>query len=194
MAPLGPAITDDGGVARRTLVMTPFLAIFAAIAVAELARSVERRGPRQARRAAGGTVTAVILLVSGWQGVVPYFTRFADSSAQQWVYAADFTEAVRFMAALKPGDYVYLASDRQSINYETRQFMAPNVQGEDIGTRDAAQRFVYFPARGRPVFILLGSFRDDLPELEAQHPGGAVSYGSSTDTGPAFIAYELGPP
>ena len=191
VAPAGSALTNNEGIARRTLVMTPFLAMFAAIAAAEGARFVARRGPRPAWPAAAGGATAAIVLFCAWQGAFRYFTTFADSADQRWIYDADFADAARFMATLKPGDYVYLASVRQSINYETRQFLAPDVQGEDIGTRDAAQRFAYFPARGRPVFILLDSFRAELAALEQEHPGGSVVQGPPTDTGPAFVAYEL---
>ncbi|MBN9493789.1 glycosyltransferase family 39 protein [bacterium] len=193
VAPAAAALSNEQGVARRTLEMTPCIAMFAALALAEFARFLERRGRRLAWRAGSAAVTTGVIVLCAWQGIVPYFTTFADSSAQRWVYAADFTAATRFMETLKPGDYVYLASDRQSINYESRQFLAPDVQGEDIGSRDPAQRFVYFPARGRPVFILLGRFRADLPQLELQHPGGKVLPGPAGTDGAAFIAYELPP-
>ncbi len=194
VAPVAPAITGDGGVARRTLEMTPFVAMFAAISLSEAARFIERRGRHAAWQAAGGVAMTGLIALCGWQGVVPYFTRVADSPAEQWIYAPEFTDAARFMATLQPGDYVYLATDRQSINYETRQFLAPHVQGEDIGPKDPAERFEYHPARGRPVFILLGSFRADVPELEREHPGGALSYGPAINGSPAFIAYELPQP
>lgn len=191
VAPAGAAFTNNEGIARRTLVMTPFLAMFAAIGVAGFVRFVARRGGWPGWPVAASGVAAALVVFCAWQGAVPYFTTFARSPDQRWTYDADFTDASHFMATLKPGDYVYLASDRQSINYETRQFLAPHVQGEDIGPRDAAHRFVYFPARGRPVFILLDSFRSDLRALEQQYPGGTAVEGPSTDTGPAFVAYEL---
>jgi hypothetical protein len=43
------------------------------------------------------------------------------------------------------------------------------------------------------VFILLGRFRADLPQLELQHPGGKVLPGPAGTDGAAFIAYELPP-
>lgn len=184
--PLGTAITVDA-LPRRTFAMAPFVAMFAGIALVEGARIAARYG-RRARVGAAGAAGVLLALIAE-QGVVPYFTTFRDDATARWVFVGDFTAASQFMADLPPESYVYLVSDRHSITYETRQYLAPDVLGEDRSLEHTGRLNLEADLlRGDPAFVLIGRYRALLPELEGRYPGGEVTYGGDA-ADPAFIAY-----
>lgn len=185
--PLASALTVDG-LARRTFDIAPLIALFAAITLAEGVRLSVRWRPETRYGALGAAA-----LLSGaivFQNVYGYFGRFAGSGAEQWVFAKDLTDASAYMNSLPAESYVYFSSERWSQNYETRRFLAPTVRAEDRSERFGRQGLQVAWQNGRPVFVLLGSYMDELPQLQKLYPYGHIVRGGDGPR-PTFIAYEV---
>jgi 4-amino-4-deoxy-L-arabinose transferase-like glycosyltransferase len=179
---------------RRTFAAAPFLVMFAALGIREIVHAARRRGISLYRFAVAGMacVTAFIM----WQNVYYYFVQTALDPYQESEYCEEYTAAVYYMRSLPPGSYVYFASDRWSINYEPRQFLAPEVHGEDRSSQFNPARAANFridPTRGKPVFVLVGSYRSNLMDIWKLYPGGKTirgkPIGSDPGRSPTFIAY-----
>lgn len=207
------SVTTIDGLARRTFVMTPFIALFAALplaAVLELAHSPDERpstitlNSRSLRGIPGRVLAAtqsrvccelaslrvkyilsvlvclfvgVVVVAVAYQNLDLYFGKFAHSDFQRFVFTDDITDASRFMSRLPRGRYVYFYSDRWSFNYETRQFLAPGVRGEDRSAQYGRYGFGIQPHKGKPVFLLVGAYKPLLASIRSQYPGGRVVYG-----------------
>jgi 4-amino-4-deoxy-L-arabinose transferase-like glycosyltransferase len=190
ISPFGITLMTDA-VMRRTLVLAPFLAMFAALALLEIARLAHRVGPRPLY---GVTVVtcAALAVVIVLQDLRNYFIVFADAPEHRWVFVEEFVDATHYMRALPEDAYVYFYADRWSIDYEPRRYLAPEVNGEDRSDRfgGGIARFEVDPAHDRPVFVLVGLYRDELERIRARYPGGRVVYGGRSER-VTFIAYEL---
>ncbi len=193
LMPLGSALTVDGTM-RRTFMIAPFLAMFCGIGAVELVKLARALAPRLGRdeatavSVAGGLMAGLSLFIGG-QNVYNYFWSFRDSPAQEWVFVTDFTESVNYIHAHDEGRYVYYLSNRWSFNYEPRQFVAPEAQGEDRSLEFGRRVDLGVDlSKGRPLFILEGTYREYLPALQQLYPGGTVDY-EGDSAGPDFIAY-----
>jgi hypothetical protein len=188
LSPLATVLTE-GAEIRRTLVIAPFLAMFSAIAVVEVIRfASQSRLPLLSP----ATVLACGLLLS--VGVVTdlrnYYSTFADSSYQRWVFVEALTDASFYMDELDEGDYVYFYADRWSINYETRRFLAPDVEGENRSVEFGEFSLDVDPENGRPVFVLIGDYRELIDEIRERYPDGRITAGGDGDR-TTFIGYEV---
>jgi 4-amino-4-deoxy-L-arabinose transferase-like glycosyltransferase len=191
IAPLGYVVTT-GGVARRTFAMAPFLVLAVAYCLNEI---LQWAGARQKLRAKEYIIGGVCLLL-GWQNLNLYFVQFANSPRQAWEYAEEFTSALKYMKTLPPGSYAYFASDRWTLNYEPRQFLAPEIQGEDRSREFSPSHTADFHIdlkRGKPVFVLVGTYKNSLPDVWRLYRGGTMVRGAPITGDPAhtpsFIAY-----
>jgi hypothetical protein len=188
LMPLG-AVFTIGGLARRPFALAPFLVMFAALGVAEIVRRV--RGGRFER--AGVIVAAGVCAFMVWQNLDGYFGRVANSHEQYHYYAEEFTDAVEWMKTLPPDSYVYFASERWTLNHETRRFLAPEVRGEDRSIQFGADQFNRMgfqvePGKGKPVFLLIGEYRPRLAEIQRLYPRGETVV-RGTNERPTFVAY-----
>jgi hypothetical protein len=191
------AVLTEGAVMRRTFAIAPFLALFAALGAVEVVRIIAT-SPAHVLR----PVATVLLFVALTLGVATdlrnYFAVWAESDFQRWVFVEPLTEASLYMRQFDENCYVYLLAERWSIRYETRRYLAPDVQGED-----RSKRFGDYPdnsnieidlsidgAPGTPVFILIGNYRELIGELQQRYPGGRTILGGDP-ADPLFIAYEL---
>ena len=192
--PLAAVLSVDG-VARRTFAMAPFLALLGAVGAVGLVRLGWRRGPL-----AGGLAVATMTALVGWsanQNLTGEFSTLRGSSAEAWVFAREMTEAAAFMDELPPGSHVYFYSDRWSVNYETRQYLAPDVGAEDRSVKFGEDRFKEFgehnfvidPRAGEPVFVFLDTYLDRVAEVRRLYPGGEVVEGALLAGRPTFVAY-----
>jgi hypothetical protein len=184
LAPLASVFTVDG-VTRRTFVMAPFVAVFAAVGVVELARLVRERWPGTPWF--GPALAAMFVAAMAWQNLYGYFGLFAGSPAERWVFVDDYVAAVTYIHSLPSGDYVYFYSERLSFNYEPRRYLAPDARGMDRSSQFGDGSIATEPGAGRPVFVLLGNYRSLLPAIRERYPGGATVTGPGHD--PSFIAY-----
>lgn len=124
------------------------------------------------------------------QNIYNYFWTFRGAPLQEWVYVTEFTESVNYISSHSDGTYVYYLSERWSFNYEPRMFVAGSARGEDRSQEFAKYHLDVDPAKGRPLFVLVGNYRQILPELQRLYPGGAVATGGDS-ANPSFIAYTL---
>jgi 4-amino-4-deoxy-L-arabinose transferase-like glycosyltransferase len=200
VVPLGAAITE-GGLARRTFAIAPFLAAFAGYGVVQLWRLGAARGP-----AVRLLATAALVLVSGaavWQSLDGELRVFPRSQEAVWVFGREMADASAFMSCLGQRHHVYFFSDRWSVHYETRLFLAPDIAAEDrsreFGPAASGDRSADLgesdlevdPQAGAPVFMLLGSYQDLFSEIRRRYPGGESRRGhrAGADEAPTFIAY-----
>ena len=96
---------------------------------------------------------------------------------------------MNYIHAHDEGRYVYYLSNRWSFNYEPRQFVAPEAQGEDRSLEFGRRVDLGVDlSKGRPLFILEGTYTKYLPALQQLYPGGTVDY-EGDSAGPDFIAY-----
>ena len=175
---------------RRAFAIVPVLAMFAGLAVVELGRLVNRYAGRFRLAAWEGLVALVGLIVL--QNLGSYFVAFPESPDQDWVFGREMADAAQFMRDLPPDSYVYFLSERWSFNYETRQFLAPQVAGEDRSDEFGEHKLDVDRGKGQPVFILTHKYLDRLDELRQRYPGGTVIQGGPDDK-LSFIAYTPAP-
>jgi hypothetical protein len=185
LLPLAAVLTVEGPT-RRALPIAPFLAMFAALGILELLAITRRR--RGVQRA------ALVVAVAGCAGlaivksVADYAAPLEASQPARWVFGQEMADAALFMSTLPPTSHVYFYSGRWSVNYEVRQFLAPQVSAEDRSAEFGKLDFDVDPTKGTPVFIFLGEYQDQLEEVRRRYPGGrVVTSGSGPE--PSFVAY-----
>jgi 4-amino-4-deoxy-L-arabinose transferase-like glycosyltransferase len=181
--------TTEGGMIRRSFAAAPFLALFAGVTIDELLRVARRLSGWRGIAVAGLAVIALLGTVTA--SLQLYFDDFADRGVQRRVLADDMTDATQFMLTLPDDAYIYFYSDRFSFTYTIRRFLAPDVRGENRSDEFDTYSTDFAPGRGRPVFILLGDYRDDLSSIQERYPGGEVYVGTPR-ANPTFVAYVMG--
>ena len=184
---LGPAVAEEGAY-RRTLGLTPFLAVFAALPLAYVLKEGNKRG----LLFSAGAALIVLAVVGSVAGInlTRYFGTYDDHPFVRWVYAAEIAEASKFMDNLPAGTYVYFYSGRWPINYETRRSLAPDVIGEDrsreFGTFDLT------PDRSREVaYVFLPPYIEQADEVERLYPDGESFSSQDPDGAFEYRAYVL---
>ena len=194
LSPVASVTTVDYGL-RRSMVIVLFLAMFGGIALVETVRAASRFRwiPRL------GMISLVAILFAGtvYRNVDDYVNVTLASPLTHWVMATDMVEASEYMATLDDDAYVYFYANRWTINYEIRRYLAPDVQGVDRSTQFGEFGFDVDPARGSPVFVFVGSYRQNADIVERLYPGGQYVYGRTLPHGngePSFIAYVTAPP
>jgi 4-amino-4-deoxy-L-arabinose transferase-like glycosyltransferase len=184
--PLASVFTLEG-VPRRPFAMSMPLVVLAGIAVADLQPRINNlHSHHQWRPVFAAGVTAFVLLAS-LPGIHGYFSEFPDDPSQRWVFVEDFTEDSRFMSEIPPHVQVFVASHRHSVNYETRQFLAPDLDAQDwdrstTSLREESQR--------NPVLVLL--LGHELAFRDAMLQAGARQVVSWETTGRRYAALCLG--
>lgn len=188
LMPVATVLTEQGEM-RRTLIIAPFLAMFAAIGIGELISIVRQRySPALVIATVAGLALFVVASVTF--DLRNYFIVHGESSTQHWVFAEPFYDASMYMQQLPGDSYVYFMANRWSIDYEPRQFLAPEVVGEDRSDEFGRFGLDVDESLGKPVFVLVGDYRPVLDALQNTYPGGDVFTGSINGR-PTFIAYHL---
>jgi 4-amino-4-deoxy-L-arabinose transferase-like glycosyltransferase len=184
--PIAPVISIEGE-ARRTLVMAPFLAMFVALGTAGTVALARREN----RRMTYVTATAAVL-VTGIvivQNLNLYFREFPDPEAQVHILGQPVADAAKFLNQTDDEYYVYFYSDVWSINYATREYLAPGVRGEDRSHEFGDYGYAVDPARGRPLFVFLGTYLDEIETVRGMYPGTEVTP-DDFPTEPTFRVFE----
>lgn len=186
-----PAVLQRGSMMRGPVGAAPFAMLLAALPLAAVWRGAMRETP--VVRAGAVLLIACFVAFIGAMNVHDYFWTWRESPVVRQVYFSEMTTASDYMRALPPAAYVYFYSERASINLEMRQFLAPDVRGEDRSREfSALAGSIDGIDRTRPaVFVLLGPYVDLLPSIEARYPGGAPRE-FSRDGKFEFVAYEVG--
>ena len=110
----------------------------------------------------------------GWLTIHDYFSTWRHDPLTRLVYSQQITSASLYMKTLPPDGYVYFYSERNPFSLETRQFLAPDIQGEDRSSEfsDRAGSIDGIDRSKAAVFVLLGAYLPLLSEIEARYPGG----------------------
>src|SRR5947199_9489129 len=90
--------------------------------------------PRSLRSGTGALAAATVVLpivVIGWLTIHDYFSTWRHDALTRLVYSQQITSASLYMKTLPADAQVYFYSDRNPFSLETRQFLAPDVVGED---------------------------------------------------------------
>ena len=182
--PLGAALSE-GGLARRTLVIAPFLAMFCGLACARLIELARSRGREMAYGAA-----AVLTLVIGamiYQNLDLYFDDFADPEVQEAILGKPIADAARFLDEHANGRYVYFYSNTWSIDYVTMEYLAPEVEGEDRSEKFGVHHFGIHPGDEQPLFVFVRPNLDDIEEVKRRYPG--IELTPADEGEPSFRVY-----
>lgn len=183
--PLGAALSE-GGLARRTLAMAPFLAMFCGLACARLVE-IARSWGRQATLAAATALTLVVGVVV-YQNLDLYFDDFADPEVQAVILGKPISDAARFLDEHGEGRYVYFYSGTWSIDYVTMEYLAPEVEGEDRSEKFGIYHFRIDPDDDRPLFVFIRPYLDDIEEVKRRYPGVEITP-VEPDEEPTFRVY-----
>jgi 4-amino-4-deoxy-L-arabinose transferase-like glycosyltransferase len=181
-------VLQTNGIYRGPLGAVPFIAFLAAL---PLGRAWEaawrlRRGLRPV--AYGGIALALAFIA--FTNVRAYFDDWANSELFPWVYAQQISAASEYAAAHPDHPYVYFLAGRWTFNYETRQYLAPNIIGEDR-SKEFGKRQDLDIDRSRPsLILLLPPYLERAGEVETMYPD-ATSFVKKDGDEILFIAYNL---
>jgi hypothetical protein len=191
LMPMAAVATNDLAL-RRSMIIAPFIALLGGLGVVEIVRLAWTR--RVFVRVATCLALVALLAHVGYRSVDGFFNRTAKSDNMQWVMSVEWVEASKFMDQLPEGSYVYVYSERWPYTHEIRAMVAPEIPGESRGDRFGENSMTIDYSKGRPVLILLGKYKDALPEFEARYPGGETRIGPPdrrSSPAPSYIAYIL---
>ncbi len=179
--------TVYGGQYRRLISALPFVMVAAALPLDWACRFIE--GSLDRRLAY--PVLAVVIGFVGYYNIRYYFVDFAQHPTTKWVFCTELVESIDYVRSLWPEDtYVYFYSDRWSYNYETRQFLLPQVPGEDRSRQFGAFSLEKADNRQDVVYLLLPPYEGLVDQIRERYPGGL--YKASGEDGSVFSAYFVG--
>lgn len=124
------------------------------------------------------------------QNLADYFGRFAPAPQRAWTFVQDFTDMCAFLQTLPPASHVFFYCDRWNGNYEPRRFLVPDALIEDRSSEFGTFSFGANQAARQPTFVLMGTYRGRLGELQRLYPHCRIQLGppSAENGQPAFIA------
>lgn len=184
-----PAVLQRGSIMREPVGAAPFAMFIAALPLAAIWRGASGAGWRW--RAAARVAAPIVLMAIAVLTVHDYFWSWRKDAWPRAIYFSEMTSASLYMRALPAGTQIYFYSERASINLETRQFLAPDVSGQDRSYQFSTRGGSTDTSRARPaVFVLLDAYLSLLPALQQRYPDGherLVARDGKTE----FIAYEV---
>ncbi len=194
LLPSGAILTIEDGLFRRTVGLAPFVAVLAAFPLAWAWEQAIRSSARW--RFAVPAVIAVALAFTVVHNVYDYFGPAQDTEAVRFVYPYQEDAAAHYIAGLPASTLIYFYSDRWSVNYETRLFIAPNAEGVD---RSREFRNFPFADDGAPLnfdadrtrdvaFVFLGDYLDNIDDVTRLYRTGTLTEGDRGDE-TTFRAY-----
>ena len=167
-----PAVLQKGSIMREPVGAAPYAMFFAALPLAAAWRWGMRRHDA-VRRWLPAAAACLAVAAIGALTVRDYFGRVPGAELTRFVYASQVTSASTYMSTLPPDSYVYFYSDRWPFRIETRQFLAPDAQGEDRSAEFAGDESVpVIDPKQRSVFILLGRYQPLIASIQQRYPGG----------------------
>ncbi|HEX8465192.1 MAG TPA: glycosyltransferase family 39 protein [Abditibacterium sp.] len=188
--PLSNVITVDA-FSRRPFAVAPFLCVLAAVGASQLVRWT--RKDSVAEKFSLLAISASLLWAS-FTTTRQYFGAFAANSSQAWVFCDELTRAVDYMKTVSYGRPIYFYSDRWSVSYDTRKFLAPDLNALDRSEEFGAPIGGLTPLAGdlSPVWVFVGQYKGQLSDVSRRYPGGKVVEGpfSLSADGASFVAYE----
>ena len=182
-------VLQTNAIYRGPLGAAPFICYFAALPLGLAWRNALRLRFSY-RRLLYGAV-ALLLAAIAYTNVHAYFSDWANHPTFPWVYAQQITEASKYAAAQPDDPYVYFAAGRWTINYETRQYLAPDLRGEDRSKEfGRVQGFENIDRSRNSLILLLPPYTDQIDAVKALYPGGREHLEKYSDE-TLFIAYHV---
>jgi 4-amino-4-deoxy-L-arabinose transferase-like glycosyltransferase len=187
---LGPVLSIDGTNRRSLGLLVPAVmlaSIGASTLVTALQTWLSRFGPQMALL----TVAVIVAVASYYAGlnVKRYFVDFADAPAGRATFSAELTEAAQLMSKQPPDTYVYFASERWSVNYETVRFLAGDVEGEDRISNFAKEPGWRLDRQRPSLILLLNSFKKMAEEVGNLYPEAERRDGPLIDGNISYVAF-----
>ena len=192
LLPLGALLTVNDGMYRRTLGLAPFVAILAALPLAELWKAGARKGGGWRYASAAGVI--IIAGYAGVRGTADYFGPMQDTRAMRFTFASELEDAARYIDTLPDDTIVYFYSDRWPYGYETRRYLAPMQAGVDRsiefrGDRGVSEPVDYGARRNNNIaFVFLGRYIGGEQEIARRFPAGTMTE-ARRDGRASFSAY-----
>ena len=169
---------------RRMISALPFAAAAAALLSDQVWAFVAGRLSKRV----GYLFAALVVCCIGFYNIRYYFWDFARAPSTRWVFCADLVESIDYIKSLPSEDlYVYFFSDRWSYNYETRQFLLPQVPGEDRSRQFGTFSLEKADNHQNVVYLFLPPYERLLEQIKEKYPDG--SYKASGENGSVFSAY-----
>lgn len=202
----GGVLTIDMPWWPRLLVMLPALCLLAALALEALLRAVQRAWlglewllvpAAQARRwrawALGGLLALLVIGYSGSQSFHHYFVEYPQQVNGN-DYRTAYTNIGRYLADLPAGTQVILFSDDSLIwDYSTLQFLAPQIQGQQVDSPKALQAAL--ASRSAPVLVIIspskGADFETLRTRAGALPPGQYAIHAGVQGQLAFFTYSV---
>jgi hypothetical protein len=194
VAPLTSVLTDL--TLRRSVVIAPFLMLLGGVGCIEVVRLARARG----RLAASitGAVMLALLIRSGYVNYTDFFDKTIGSGPVRHTFAVDLRETANYLDSLPADSYVYLYCDRWVIEYDVIRLLAPDVKGENRSPKwGGSGAYEVDWNKGRPIFVLIGPYADNISSIQSLYPHGHVITGRYIDSpidGPAYVAYVVDQP
>jgi len=189
------ALSSQDGMYRRTLGLAPFLALLAALPLALFWESVDKL-KHWSTRWSGYVLMGGVLALIALLNFHLYFGDMRTSAQSKWVFAREISEASQYLRHLEEDPYVYFYSARWSINYETRQYLAPGVQGEDRSQEFTPEHVASIDGidRSRQTLLLfLPPYQEYAAQAVLRYPGGRFFQKLDATGDFLFAAYHLPP-
>lgn len=193
LLPLG-ALSSQDGMYRRTLGLAPIFALLAALPLALAWEWVDKTFKDWQTRTTSYVVLGGVLAVVTLLNFNLYFDEVRNDSQSKWVFAREIAEASQYLRHLDEEPYVYFYSARWSINYETRLYLAPGVEGEDRSEQFSPDQPGSLDGidRSRETLLLfLPPYETLVEEAIARYPGGRLVQELDADGALLFSAYHL---
>jgi 4-amino-4-deoxy-L-arabinose transferase-like glycosyltransferase len=181
-------VLQTNAIYRGPLGIVPFVAFFAALPLSLVWQNAWRLQEVYRPLLFGGV--AVLLAFIAFTNIRTYFADWANSEVFPWVYAQQISEASEYAAAHPSRPYVYFLAGRWSFNYETRQYLAPNVIGEDRSKEFGRRQDLEVDRRRPSLILLLPPYLEHADEVERLYPD-ATSFVKKNGDETLFIAYSL---
>jgi hypothetical protein len=192
LLPLATITTQDPahpvfGLYRRALGLVPFLAVLAAMPLAEGWKRAATL--REGWRALSlGTIAAGVLVIA-LLNLNSYFREFRDDAMARATFASALTKASTYIDNLEGDPYILYYDDGGTFLHETRRYLAPEREGEDrahMGEYDLVP-----PPNMDVVYLAVRGYADRIDEVISRYPGGRLYRSVNEDGVPEFTAYHL---
>jgi hypothetical protein len=171
--PIGAVVWLEG-LARTTVGLAPFLAMFAGLTIDKLWTLADETAPSRRQKAFRFAVPAVIVALAVFN-IGAYFQDFGrHDTFARFVYAEPIAAASEYVKDQPNRPNVYFFSGRWSYMYETRRYLAPDVPGEDRSTQFGRYDLTVDRSKNA-LLILMPPYLDITPQLRNLYPDAQVT-------------------
>jgi 4-amino-4-deoxy-L-arabinose transferase-like glycosyltransferase len=196
LMPISSVITVEA-FARRTFALAPFLCLLAATGAFYLLQVANQK--RGFFKAWTPSCVALLLLVGAIQSGRDYFSTFRNHPKMPWVFCQELTDSLHYIKSLPAQTPIFFYSERWSINYDTRKFLAPDLNALDLSKEFSGQGETISPLSyeinpgKKNVWVFLKPYEKELEIVKTLYPNGKVIRGPyfESSQGPSFMAYEI---